>query len=921
MQYRIPFDIIESIIPERNHNMKKLLSAILATIMLAGALAAALPSFAATVFSDVENGRWSAASIEYAVKNGYMQGVGGGLFDPEGSLTRAMVATVLWRREGSPVPNAPSGFDDVAAGEWYADAVAWAKETGVVKGLTETTFGPDEYITREQLATMLFRFSSGAPVSVPDRADLTPFSDDEKVSDWAGEPLGWATEAGLIKGTDGNRLAPDGFATREQFAAIIERYDGSFKLRYAEPVVRSHYTEKEYPLVTDADVYVSPDGDDGAAGDFGHPIASFGRAVEMVRSLRRTVADRSIVVAFKAGEYEPDEVILTSEDSGTKEFPVIYCAYGDGEAVLTGGASVRAEDFTPVDEDKRGLFDPSAVENIKKIGIGGILPGYTFSDVLYGDEGALWIARFPNKYPDGSDNLMKGAGATVSEEVIRISHPVMQKRIREKYHTLEGLKLYGYLTLGWFKDVLDVSGYTVDEETGGFDFRFSDLSQAYYGRLRYGEFPWEEYHASAFLNMTEDLDASGEYWVDTDALTLYVYDPHGTYVFPVRDRCITMDSCDYVTFRGLAVTGYKEKLLSAKATVGLTLDRCRFSVCPSAEGITVTGRRGPDFDTVITGCEFSVFSGNAVNVNGGYGITDVFRSCGNFLFDNNRITRTNLTGWGAAVVVGGCTGAVLSHNEFEDCSHMAIGFGEGNKNVNTVIEYNVFRNILYNNQDCGVIFGGNSQSDWGNKIRYNVFYPTNSSGGDRYAVYQDDNEPGAEIYGNLFFDTVIVIHDGRSNDVHDNVMFRSSMIISPGSVIEPLEKYYRTGDTSEITGAGRSGAFYKRWVDFFAVLDSDPEMKANWFEAFPELASLTVDLDRAGEKEFVLYPQNYDRNNLYFTQDGKPTVSSDPFHVSVGNRFFRPDENPCFVNPTLGDYRILDGADFPDIRFEDIGRY
>ncbi|MBQ6676680.1 MAG: S-layer homology domain-containing protein, partial [Clostridia bacterium] len=179
--------------------MKKLLSAILAAIMLAGALAAALPSFAATVFSDVENGRWSASSIAYAVKNGYMQGVGGGLFDPEGSLTRAMVATVLWRREGSPVPNAPSGFEDVHAGEWYTDAVAWAKETGVVKGMTDNTFEPDSFITREQLSTMLFRFSSTAPVSVPERADLSPFADDEKVSSWADEPLGWATEAGLIK--------------------------------------------------------------------------------------------------------------------------------------------------------------------------------------------------------------------------------------------------------------------------------------------------------------------------------------------------------------------------------------------------------------------------------------------------------------------------------------------------------------------------------------------------------------------------------------------------------------------------------------------------------------------------------------------------------------------------------------------------
>ena len=147
--------------------MKKLISLFIATIMFA---AFALPSFAGSAFSDVEDGRWSASSIEYAVKNGYMKGVGAGRFDPEGSLTRAMVATVLWRREGSPAPTAPSGFDDVPDGEWYTDAVAWAKETGVVKGLTETTFGPDEYITREQLATMLFRFSSSAPVSVPERA-------------------------------------------------------------------------------------------------------------------------------------------------------------------------------------------------------------------------------------------------------------------------------------------------------------------------------------------------------------------------------------------------------------------------------------------------------------------------------------------------------------------------------------------------------------------------------------------------------------------------------------------------------------------------------------------------------------------------------------------------------------------------------
>ena len=209
--------------------MKKALSLLLALVMITAALAVALPSSAAAEFSDVGEDRWSAASISYAVKNGYMKGVGGGKFDPDGSLTRAMVATVLWRREGEPVPTEPSGFTDVPADEWYADAVAWAKETGVVKGVTDKTFEPDGLITREQLATMLFRFSSSAPVPVPGSADLRSFPDCEKVSDWAEESLGWAVAAGLIKGTDGGRLAPGDGATREQFAAIVTRFDAREK--------------------------------------------------------------------------------------------------------------------------------------------------------------------------------------------------------------------------------------------------------------------------------------------------------------------------------------------------------------------------------------------------------------------------------------------------------------------------------------------------------------------------------------------------------------------------------------------------------------------------------------------------------------------------------------------------------------------
>ena len=203
--------------------MKKLLSLLFALLMIASCVT--VISAAGTGFSDVAETRWSASAIRYAVDRGYMNGVGDDRFDPSGNLTRGMVATVLWRREGSPAPTAPSGFSDVPSGAWYADAVAWAKETGVVNGMTETTFAPNGFITREQLGAMLFRFSSNAPIPVPGSADLGSFPDCEKVSGWAKESLEWAVAAGLIKGTDGGRLAPGDGATREQFAAIVSRFD------------------------------------------------------------------------------------------------------------------------------------------------------------------------------------------------------------------------------------------------------------------------------------------------------------------------------------------------------------------------------------------------------------------------------------------------------------------------------------------------------------------------------------------------------------------------------------------------------------------------------------------------------------------------------------------------------------------------
>ena len=228
--------------------MKRILSVILAALTLCGALAAAAHG-AGSPFSDVPADRWSCEAVNYAYEKGLMKGVGGGKFDPEGTMTRAMVVTVLWRIKGSPAPEEKSGFTDVPDGEWYADPVAWAKKTGVVNGVSATKFDPDGSVTREQLVTMIFRFCDYGNLLIDDRADLSGYRDKGKISSYAEESIGWAVGVKLISGVTKTELDPGGFATREQVATILMRFNetefetlADFYRPYVEQI--ADYTEQ-----------------------------------------------------------------------------------------------------------------------------------------------------------------------------------------------------------------------------------------------------------------------------------------------------------------------------------------------------------------------------------------------------------------------------------------------------------------------------------------------------------------------------------------------------------------------------------------------------------------------------------------------------------------------------------------------------
>jgi hypothetical protein len=177
-------------------------------------------------YTDASPDSWYASAVRYTYDNGLMNGTGEYSFEPESSMTRAMLVTVLWRYAGQPQA-AANPFTDVPGGEWYTQAVAWAAENGVVNGIGGGKFDPNGRVTREQAAAILFRYAAMSGFDTSARGNLDQYPDRGDVSGYAVEPLSWAVAEGLIKGTDngnGILLDPQGNATRAQVATIIMRF-------------------------------------------------------------------------------------------------------------------------------------------------------------------------------------------------------------------------------------------------------------------------------------------------------------------------------------------------------------------------------------------------------------------------------------------------------------------------------------------------------------------------------------------------------------------------------------------------------------------------------------------------------------------------------------------------------------------------
>lgn len=202
---------------KRNHRFWPVV--LVLSLLLCGC-SGAMAAVEDTGFSDVAADAWYADAAQYVRDNGVMSGTSATAFSPDLTMTRAMLATVLYRAAGSPTVSGTADFQDVTADKWYSTPAAWAAANGVVSGYGDGRFGGEDPVTREQMATILWRYGgSPAPTGTE-----TGFADGGDISAYAVQAVTWARERGMMNGMEGGRFSPKSRATRAQAAVILENF-------------------------------------------------------------------------------------------------------------------------------------------------------------------------------------------------------------------------------------------------------------------------------------------------------------------------------------------------------------------------------------------------------------------------------------------------------------------------------------------------------------------------------------------------------------------------------------------------------------------------------------------------------------------------------------------------------------------------
>ncbi len=675
------------------------------------------------------------------------------------------------------------------------------------------------------------------------------------------------------------------------------------------------------------EIYVSVNGNDANKGTSNEPLRTPEAAQKAARAKRKEFPEAQITVLFAKGEYKTDGLKFTSEDSGTKDAPVVYRAL-DGEVVFNSGVTLDTGLFTPVADEMGERFSEDARKNIlvfdlakagatkESIGplcaIGGSDAGKYDDNTCGSNIEIFWnnerlrLARYPNEGFLNFKDVIDQGERNIDKRNPKGGTIVIDKDTAQRtknWKELNKVWMTGYFGVDWSDSSSLIDG--LDAETGILNMRYIS---------HYGLEKGAEYY---FYNIPEELDAPGEYYLDRDTLRLYVWptsDPATAKVIISLSQnvMISAEKTDYITFEGLTFTGARNHCIEMRNCNGCTINNCTIhSVLGWA--IKCSGR-----DNTVSDCEVFNTGKGGISLSGG--------DKRNFSKGNNRAINNYVHDWAKTfpmynpgIEISGC-GNLVAHNDIERSTHMAIYYDGADE----IIEYNYINETVQQSNDAGAIYSGRDWTAYGCIVRYNIIRNT---GNDHYrpvAIYWDDTESGQTAYGNIIDRSGakgMLVGGGSDNTVVNNLLL-------------DCKEYAILFDDR-----GRNGVIDGNWgpkgecTHFWRQLESVKLKESPWADRFPRLAMIRPD-SLSGDDP--LCPANptgaFVKNNLIVYHG-----DSDVFRNGAGCliedsvvRFGRVENNPVFADRSEclveGTFRLNERAkellpEFVDIPFEKIGRY
>ena len=656
--------------------------------------------------------------------------------------------------------------------------------------------------------------------------------------------------------------------------------------------------------------YVSPSGDDGQSGAMDSPFRTIEKAQEAVRACQQAhgLPRGGITVLLRGGVYPIRQTLhFTKEDGGRENAPVVYRAYPDEKVYFSGGQEIRFEplgdsDFktriraphdkiVQADLKAQGIAD---FGNRKATGFGRAIESAPLELFFNGEP--MTLARYPNvgewmhiaSVPQTGDTVCGGDERT--KRGIHYGRFAYAEDRVAGWQKNDDIWLQGYWSWDWAESFVQVERIDAAKK----EFILAKPHGVY------GYKPNQRYFA---MNIPEELDSPGEWYLDRASGILYFYPPSPVdegqaAVSVMEDLMVHLDSVEYLRLEGIIFEYTRGSVISIDGGCHNVIGGCVIrNIGNNAVGINGGHHNG------VSGCDIYNIGDAGIRITGGDRLT---LTPGNNFADNNHIHHFSRINWTykPAISLGGC-GNRIAHNHIHNSPHMAVAFS-GNEHI---LEYNEVHDIAQQTYDVGAFYNGRDWTQRGNIIRYNYFHhllgeiPHGKNASNAVnGVYLDDFLCGTTIFGNVFYKVDMAVHVGGGHDnIVDNNIFidcNSSIHLDARGV--NWAKYYMNRD---------------ELPDLFNKLDAVNYKQPPYSVRYPELVGI-LDLNPGQPKGNVF------RHNISYGGEWRD-MEQDVDEVTIENNYVLR-EIPPSIDPSAGklypeNENILEWIHFQKIPFEQIG--